>query len=272
MSGPGKGSPLEGAGRTVLVTGASAGIGKAVTRGFAEHGFNAVLVARRKPRLQALARELERDYGIETRVLVADLADPESPERIKQTLDAESIAVDGLVNNAGYAVPPEFCDTDWRLHADFIQVLSTSVAHLCHCFIGDMKTRGYGRILNIASLAAFAPDSAGSLYAGVKSFVVHLSRAIDLEIRDYGVHCTALCPGFTHTEFHETMGVQDKVDKLPGLLWMDADTVARQGYEAVMQGRPVLVNGKVNQAIAGLCKLLPDSLQHEISRLQGRPF
>ncbi len=135
-----------------------------------------------------------------------------------------------------------------------------------------MKTRGYGRVLNIASLAAFTPDSAGSLYAGVKSFVVHLSKAIDLELRDHGVHCTALCPGFTHTEFHETMGVQDEVDKLPGLLWMDADTVARQGYEAVMQGRPVLVTGKVNQAIAGLCKLLPDSLQHELSRLQGRPF
>lgn len=262
----------EGAGRTVLVTGASAGIGKALTQVFAEHGFNAVLVARREPRLQALAGQLERGFGIDTRVIVADLADPESPQRIKQTLDAEGIAVDALVNNAGYAVQPDFCATEWKIHADFMQVLATSVAHLCHCFAGDMKARGYGRILNIASLAAFAPNSAGSLYTAVKSFVVHLSRAMDLELRPYGVHCTALCPGFTHTEFHETMGVQSEVDKLPGLLWMDADTVARQGYEAVMKGQPVLINGVVNQAIAGICKLLPDSLQHEVSRRQGRPF
>lgn len=262
----------EGAGRTVLVTGASAGIGKAVTKVFAEHGFSAVLVARREDRLQALAGELERDYGVDARVLVADLADPDSPDRIKQTLDAEGITVDALVNNAGYAIQPAFCDTDWQIHADFIQVLATSVAHLCHSFSRDMKTRGYGRILNIASLAAFAPDSAGSLYVAVKSFVVHLTRAMDLELRPHGVYCTALCPGFTHTEFHESMGVQAEADKIPRLLWMDADTVARQGYEAVMKGRPVLVNGVVNQAIAGLCKLLPDSLQHEVSRLQGRPF
>lgn len=263
---------LEGAGRTVLVTGASAGIGKALAKVFAEHGFGAVLVARRESLLQTLAQELERDYGVDARVLVADLADPESPARIKRTLDADGIAVHALVNNAGYAVQPDFSATDWQVHADFIQVLATSVAHLCHCFAGDMIARGYGRILNIASLAAFAPNSSGSLYTAVKSFVVHLTRAMDLELRPHGVYCTALCPGFTHTEFHETMGVQAEVDKLPGLLWMDADTVARQGYEAVMKGRPVHINGVVNQAIAGLCKLLPDSLQHEVSRRQGRPF
>jgi short-subunit dehydrogenase len=263
---------LEGAGRTVLVTGASAGIGKALTRVFAAHGFDAVLVARRKDRLQALADELTRDHGVAARVVTADLADPASPDRVKQRLDADGVRVDALVNNAGYAVRPDFCATEWRIHAAFIQVLATSVAHLCHLFGAGMRERGYGRILNIASLAAFAPDSAGSLYTPLKSFVVHLSRALDLELRPHGVHVTALCPGFTHTEFHESVGVQAEVDRLPRFLWMDADTVARQGYAAVMAGQPVLINGRVNQAIAGVCKLLPDSLQHEVSRLQGRPF
>jgi hypothetical protein len=249
---------LEGAGRTVLVTGASAGIGKALTRVFAAHGFDAVLVSRRRERLQALADELRRDHGVAARVVTADLADPASPDRVKQRLDADGVRVDALVNNAGYALRPDFCATGWQTHAAFIQVLATSVAHLCHLFGAGMRERGYGRILNIASLAAFAPDSAGSLYTAVKSFVVHLSRALDL--------------GFTHTEFHASMGVQAEVDRLPRFLWMDADTVARQGYAAVMAGQPVRINGRVNQAIAGVCKLLPDSLQHEVSRIQGRPF
>lgn len=259
-------------GRTVLVTGASAGIGKGLARVFASQGWDTVLVARREQRLGALADELEQSYGVKAKVLAADLSDPQSPDRIKQTLDAESITVDGLVNNAGYAVRPDFCGTEWETHAQFLQVLATSVAHLCHIFGRDMKTRGYGRILNIASVAAFAPNSAGSLYTAVKAFVVHLTRAMDLELRPHGVYCTALCPGFTHTEFHETMGVQDDVDRLPRFLWTDADTVARQGYEAVMKGRPVAIYGAVNHAIATVCKLLPDSLQHEVSRRQGRPF
>ncbi len=263
---------LEGAGRTVLVTGASAGIGKALAQVFAERGWSVVLVARREPRLKALAGQLERGYGVDARVLVADLADPASPDRIKQELDDSGVTVNALVNNAGYALKPNFVDTDWQAHADFIQVLATSVAHLCHCFAGDMKTRGYGRILNIASLAAYAPNSSGSLYTAVKAFVVDLTRAMDLELRPSGVHCTALCPGFTRTEFHETMGVQSEIEQIPRYLWMDADTVARQGYDAVMKGQPVHISGAVNQAIAGVCKLLPDALLHEISRTTGRPF
>lgn len=267
-----KNTHREGTGRTALITGASAGIGRALAEVFAEHGFSTVLVARRQERLVALSEDLERAHGVTTRVIAADLSDPASPPRIRQILDDAGVVVDALVNNAGYAIKPDFCSQDWERHAAFLQVLATSVAHLCHLFCPGMKARGYGRILNVASLAAFSPDTAGSLYTGVKSFVVHLSRALDLELRPHGVHCTALCPGFTRTEFHEAMGVQKEVNRLPGLLWTDAQEVARQGFGAVMKGKPVVITGLVNQAIASVCKVVPDALQHELSRLQGRPF
>ena len=254
--------------RTALVTGASAGIGAALARVFAEHGFDTVLVARRRRHLEELAAELESACGVRARALPADLSDPAAPQRISDTLRQQGVDVDVLVNNAGYALREGFCESSWEDHAAFLQVMGISVAELCHRFLPGMKERGYGRIVNVSSLAVFAPEVAGSLYRAIKSFVVSLSEALAMELEGTGIHVTALCPGFTVTEFHDVTGTRDQFNRLPGFMIMDADTVAREGYDAVMRGRRVYVNGRVNQLLAAGLETMPRWLHRSVSKFR----
>jgi short-subunit dehydrogenase len=246
--------------RTALVTGASAGIGREFAKLFAEREWNVVLVARRRERLEELAREIRVSVPVAARVLASDLADPAAPERIFDALNDDGIVVDALVNDAGYALGRRFTHCPWEEQARLVQVMVTAPAHLCRLFVPGMLERRYGRIVNIGSIAAWAPPSPGSLYGGTKAFLTLFSRSLALELEGSGVHVTAVCPGFTRSEFHDAMGTRESVDGLPGFMWMDAQKVARQGYEAVMRGDAVIVNGLVNRVICTLCKLVPDVL------------
>lgn len=256
--------------RTVLITGASAGIGLEFARVFAEKGFDVVLVARREEKLKEIASEIKAQYGQLAYVIACDLADPKSPEIIFDKVSALGLHIDALVNNAGYAINHGFLDTDWQTHADFMQVLNTSLVHLCYLFGQGMKQKNYGRIINLASVAAFSPQMKGNLYGPAKSFVLDFTQAIDLELREYNIYCTALCPGFTFSEFHDVMGTRSFVSRLPKFLWMDAATVAREGYEAVMEGRTVYVNGIVNQSMSQMLSHLPLSLKQFLAKQQER--
>jgi short-subunit dehydrogenase len=261
----------EGAGRTVLVTGASAGIGVALVKVFAEHGFDVVLTARREDRLVAVARQIHAQFGVKTTTIPEDLADPEAPGRLSQELGRRGIAIDALVNNAGYGVPGKFARSDWPTHRAFLQVMVTAVVHLTHLFEGPMKERGYGRIINVASLAGLLPGSAGhTLYGAAKSFLIKFSESLALEHTGDGVLVSALCPGFTYSEFHDVLGNRGMVSKLPSYLWMDADSVARQGYAAVMRGKVVCVPGPVNRAIASATKLVPEPLALRVMQRQAK--
>lgn len=249
--------------RTALITGASAGIGREMALVFAEHGFNLVLVARRRERLEALAQEVKGKYGVEAHVIAADLADPATPRRLFDEMANRHIMIDALVNNAGYSVTGFFRDTKWADQAALIQVMVTSYAELCHLFGPGMAARGYGRIINVASLAGHLPGAAGgTLYAASKAFVIKMSESLSLENIGNNVHVTALCPGFTYSEFHDVAGNRDAMNKLPKFIWMTGDVVARQAYDAVMAGRPVIINGPINNAIALLARLLPQRLVH----------
>lgn len=244
--------------RTALVTGASAGIGRELARVFARHGFDLVLFARRLDRLEELAKELERDHGVKAHALALDLADPASPRRLFDEMAARHIMVDALVNNAGYTVPGHFRDTHWEDQKALIQVMVTAVAELCHLFGPGMAARQYGRIINVASLAGHLPGAAGgTLYAASKAFVVKLSESLSLEYQGRNVHVTALCPGFTYSEFHDVAGNRAEMNKLPKFMWMDGGAVAEEAYDAVMSGTPVIINGRLNNFIALLARLLP---------------
>lgn len=256
---------------TALVTGASAGIGKAFADVFAKYGFNLILTARREDRLQALGVELEKKHRVKVDVIPADLADPTAPGLLVAEIKARGLQVDALVNNAGYGVPGTYAGTKWEDQRAFIEVLVTAPCELAHRLLPDMVARKKGYIINIASVAGMVPGSAGhTLYGASKSFMVQFSRSLHLENEGNGVNVTAVCPGFTFSEFHDVTGSRAQVSKMPSYMWMTADVVAEEGYQAVMRNKPVHVNGNVNKGIVLLAKYLPDALGFSIMRARSR--
>jgi uncharacterized protein len=249
-----------------LVTGASAGIGEAMCRQLAQRGYDLVLVARRVERLQSLADELRAD-GAQAFVMPCDLAAPGAVPQLLTRIAAECPPVDLLVNNAGYGLDASFTALPWSAHEAFLRVLLSTTVELAHGLLPGMLARRSGRIANIASLAAFAPDPPGTLYSATKKFMVSFTRALQAELRGSGVTATAVCPGFTYSEFHDVMGNRQQMKKLPKCMWLDAATVARLGLDAVMSGRTVVIPGTVNKILAALCWLLPSGL---ITRLSPR--
>ena len=254
-----------------LVTGASSGIGAAIAREYARRGKPLVLSARRVDRLNALARELG-EY-VPCVVIAADLADPTAPQRLFEQTQARGLFVDTLVNNAGYGVPGRFLSKNWRTHAEFLQVLMVSVAQLTHLYLPAMEAAGRGRILNVASLAGLVPASAGhTLYGATKAWLIRFSECLAMESAPRGVHVTALCPGFTYTEFHDVNGMREKVSNLPKLLWLDAATVARLGVDAVEAGRTRVVTGFANRLVAWMSRYLPDPLARALVASKSKEF
>lgn len=253
-----------------MITGASAGIGEAFAEVFAAEGFDVVLVARRHDRLQALADRLHTAHGVSADVIAADLGDPLAPGRIVAELASRGVEIDALVNNAGYGVTGTYVRSPWGTHDAMLRVMVTSVAELTYRLLPEMLERRYGRIINVASLAGLIPAPGGhTLYAATKAFVIKFSEALGHEVRSKGVHVTALCPGFTYSEFHDVTGTREQMKQVPSWMWMDAATVARQGYDAVMEGVPLYVNGRVNRAIAMLVKMTPQWLIRAIEKRLG---
>ena len=250
-----------GARRTVLITGASAGIGAALARVFAEKGWDLILTARREPPLRSLAAELSAS-GAAVAVIPEDLADPDAPRRLFDAIGAKGLMVDGLVNNAGFSRTAGFLDTEPEAHAAMIRVMLTAPVELARLFAPAMVERGHGRILNVASLAGRMPATGGdTLYGPIKGFLIKASQGLHLELRGTGVHVTALCPGYTLTEFHDANGTRAEVSAAyPGWMWMSAERVARIGYEAVEANRAAVTPGIMNNLLAGLAKHLPDRL------------
>ena len=255
----------EGRGRTALITGASAGIGMALAHVFARNGFDCVLTARRTDRLNALAQELSGKYAIATHIITADLARPGASGEIALELNRRGIAVDALINNAGYGVTGLYRNTAWELQRDFIQVLVTAPCELTHRLLPAMHARGYGRILNVASVAGLVPGSAShTLYGAAKAMLIKFSQALHSEQEGTGVHATALCPGFTYSEFHDVNGTRASMSRMPKFMWLTAEHVAEDGYRAVMKNETLCIPGAQYKAISTLVRLLPRNLVYRI--------
>lgn len=243
-----------------LVTGASAGIGLEFCRQLAARGYALVLLARREERLREIADELHTRHGTPCHVLTADLSDPTACDTIQQALDEAGIAVELLVNNAGYGVPGKLVDVPWDTHQAFLQVMVTAVCELTWRLMPGMIERGRGHIINVASVAGLSPSTAGhTLYGASKAFLIKFSEALAQEGAPHGVRVSALCPGFTYSEFHDVTGTRDRVSQLPGYLWLQADEVVANGLDAVLRDKPrvVAVPGGVYKLIVWISGAFP---------------
>jgi short-subunit dehydrogenase len=259
--------------RTALVTGASAGIGEEFARELARDGFDLVLVARRRERLDALKHSIEREQRVQVQVLPEDLSDLLAPERIHAALQRAGVQVDVLVNNAGSGIAQLFKDASWAQHAQLIQVQITAAAQLTHLLLPAMLQRGYGRIIHVASLAGLMPGAPTStLYPAAKSFLVKFAESLSAELWGSGVHVCAVCPGFTRSEFHDVMGTRSVVSKLPDFMWQDARSVAREGIEAVMRNETVYVTGQLNALLANVVRVLSPELARKLMRRQAHRY
>jgi short-subunit dehydrogenase len=207
-----------------LVTGASSGIGREFAMLLAEKGHDLVIVARR----------------------------------------ASNLDIDVLINNAGYGLRGRFLDADWASHADFLQVMVTSWIHLTHLLVPAMVRRGHGRIVNVSSLASLGPEPPGSLYAPAKSLMTSASRSMRFELLGTGVHCTALCPGFTYSEFHDVLGCRTIMNTLPRLMWQHPRPVVEAGWKGVERNTPIVVPGWFNKTGAFACRMLPYAITRRL--------
>lgn len=254
-----------------LITGASSGIGEAIAREYSRRGKPLILTARRTDRLESLANELSANAPCV--VIAADLSDRDAPKKLFEQTQAQGLIVDTLVNNAGYGVPGRYLSSDWKTHADFLQVMIHAVGELTHLYLPGMEQAKHGRIMNVASLAGLVPSSAGhTMYGATKAWLIRFSECLALETAARGVNVTALCPGFTYTEFHDVNGMRSSISKLPKFLWLSSEEVARLGVDAVEAGKTKVITGRSNNVIAFLCKYLPDWLSRALVASKSKQF
>jgi len=243
-----------------LVTGASAGIGAEFCRQLAAQGYQLALVARRADKLQAIADELQNSHGANSLIITADLSKKEACEEIVKRLEDENVHIEYLVNNAGYGLPGSFHVPDWQDHADFIQVMMTAVCELTRRLLPGMQEHGRGFIVNVASIAGLVSPSAGhTLYGASKSFLIKFSQSLALENASKGVKVTALCPGFTYSEFHDVNKTREMISQLPDYLWLDAKDVVGDTLKALSAENvdPLVIPGRQYKFIVFTNRYLP---------------
>lgn len=245
-------------GRTALITGASAGIGREIARVLAGEVARLILVARRRPRLDELAAEISAAHP-ELRIDVrpADLASKDATSDLIDALEREGIAVDVLINNAGFGEYGPFAETDWARTAEMIEVNVAAPTHLLKRLLPPMIQRGFGAILNVGSSAGSAPSPSLAVYSATKAYLNHLNEALAAELSGTGVTTTALMPGPVETEFQEVAGSRPP---LPRAFYVDAKDVAEQGVRGMKQGRTRVVPGAAMHAAVLAAEALPKAM------------
>jgi hypothetical protein len=249
-----------------LVTGATSGIGRAFVDLLANDGFNVVLLSRNVDLLRNTSKEVEGCYQVQTEIIPCDLGDECAPRAIIAELEKKKIVLDVLVNNAGFGDLQPFSQADWLLNKRQVNVMLSAVTELSYYAAQKMKENRQGWIINVASLAAFTPNMPGSMYNAIKSFVVNFSEALDLELKPHNVHCTALCPGMTKTNFPKAMGAEAFFAKIPEWRWMTSGQVAKEGIAAVLEGKSIHIPGKVNRLLAKMFQIMPNKLKYEMGK------
>jgi len=238
-----------------LITGASGGIGKEMAYIFAENGYDLVLVARSENALNALADEIKEKYGRNSIVIPSDLSNLEAPDAIYKELKIKEIVPEILVNNAGFGDNCAFVDSDYEKQENMVRLNILALMKMSHLFGAEMKHNSKGRILNVASCAAFSAGPYMSVYYASKAFVLSFSQALNSELKPYGITVTALCPGPTNTDFEKTAGLEGA--KMFSYFPQDAKSAALAGYRACMKGQAVKYHGPVTHIYNIFTRLLP---------------
>lgn len=252
--------------RTALVTGSSGGIGLEIAKELARKGFDIALVARRRDTLEAAAGQLEGKFDIRAHVFAADLRRADAPEQIFDFLHNENIPIEVLVNNAGFGLGGEFSETELSRELEMIQVNIGALTHLTKLFLPPMVRRRSGRILNVASTAAFQPGPLMAVYYATKAYVLSFSQALAEELRNTGVTVTALCPGPTQTDFAEAAQMANS-RLFTNFGVADADDVARYGVKAMLRGKRLAIPGIRNKVLAQANRIAPRALSTKLARL-----
>lgn len=250
---------------TVLITGASGGIGLDLAREFARHGYNLILTARNVDRLQEIAAEL-RDTGVRVEVIARDLANAQAAAALLREIRERGLVVNILVNNAGFGLHGKFAELGVAEQVGMIQLNVTTLVALTRLLLPGMLERKHGRILNVASTAAFQPGPFMAVYYASKSFVLSFSEALAEELRGSGVTVTALCPGPTRTGFGERSGM-DKTALFQAAAVMDSGSVARAGFEGCVRGKRLVIPGMMNSLGALGTRFMPRAL---LARVIGK--
>lgn len=251
--------------KTALITGASMGIGYELARQFAQHGNDLVLVARSADKLTAIAADFAKRYSIRVEVIAADLSQPDAAQTVYDEVKRRGLSIEYLVNNAGFGEFGMFVETDWRKEQQMIDLNITTLTHFCKLFVRDMVAQRSGKILNVASTAAFQPGPTMAIYYATKAYVLHFSEAINNELEGSGVSVTALCPGATESNFQAAANLTEsklvKGKKLP-----TSAEVAEYGYKAMMRGQTVAIHGVMNYLMANSVRFTPRTLVVKIAR------
>jgi uncharacterized protein len=254
-------------GRWALVTGASAGIGTALAAQLAAGGTHLVLTARRQNRLEELSRKLKAARGIQTETFCADLAQPDAPEKIYAFVREKGIAIDLLINNAGFGQYGELTQVDTQRLLDMIQVNCAAVVHLSRLFLPDMISRRRGDVLIVASIASFQAVPYVSTYAATKAFDLFFAEGLAEEMKPHGIRVCALCPGSTESEFHVVAGQEQFTSKHPET----AEKVARIGLEALVAGKSYVISGLGNYLGAHAQRIVPRRVVTRVAANMFRP-
>ena len=241
---------------TALITGASGGIGLELARCCAHDGIDVILVARSTDRLNSIKKELEAAHTTLVRVISLDLSRPGAVEALLQQLPGESGAVDYLINNAGFGTFGFFDEIDWKTETDMIQLNIVALTELTRKLLPGMKERGRGRILNVASTAAFQPGPLMAVYYATKSYVLHLSEALANELKGSPVTVTALCPGPTASGFQQAAAMESS-GLVKGKMLPTSKEVAEYGYRAMQRGKTVAVHGVMNKLLVNGNRFTP---------------
>lgn len=255
--------------KTALITGASGGIGLELARIHASQGDNLVLVARSRDKLLDIKSEFEKTFRVTVYIIVKDLTYKDAAREVYEEVVNQNITIDYLENNAGYGDFRLFEATDWKKQEGMINLNITALTQMIWLFIPHMTSRGGGKILNVASLAAFTPGPTMSVYFASKAFVLSFSQALNNELKEKGITVTALCPGSTESKFHEVVLGDPSLVKERKM--MPAREVAETGYRAMMNGKAVVVPGFSNALLAWISRFIPKGfLIKSVRKIQER--